>query len=101
MKKTRTTTIEQDSATVGIRALQQNASRVVNRAKAGEIVTITEHGKPVARIVPIAKDQYQEMIDAGLIVPAKRPFSERRPPLKISGATLSDDIIRAREEERF
>ena len=95
------TPAEVDNSSVGIRALQQNASQVVGRAKAGEIITITEHGKPVARIVPIVKDRYQEMIDAGLIVPAKRPFSERKPPLVIPGATLSDDIIRAREEERF
>ena len=90
-----------EGSTVGIRALQQNASQVVGRAKAGEIITITEHGKPVARIVPIAKDRYQELIDAGRIIPAKRPFSERKPPLEGRDYSLADEIIRGREEERF
>lgn len=98
--RTSASPVKEDS-TVGIRALQQNASQVVGRAKAGEIITITEHGKPVARIVPIAKDRRQEMIDAGLLIPAKRPFSERPPLLEGRDYSLADEIIRAREEERF
>ncbi|MBK0419344.1 type II toxin-antitoxin system prevent-host-death family antitoxin [Leucobacter sp. CSA1] len=36
--------------TVGIRALKQNASEVVARAAKGEVIEITDHGKPVAKI---------------------------------------------------
>ena len=39
---------------VGVRALQQHASEVVPRAAAGEIVEITDRGRPVARLVPTA-----------------------------------------------
>ncbi len=38
---------------VGIRELKQNASEVVARAEAGETITITVQGRPVAKIVPI------------------------------------------------
>ncbi|MFN2486319.1 MAG: type II toxin-antitoxin system Phd/YefM family antitoxin [Acidimicrobiia bacterium] len=34
---------------VGIRALKQNASAVVAEAASGELVTITDRGRPVAR----------------------------------------------------
>ncbi len=41
------------SNTVGIRELRQQTSRVLKRVVAGEIVEITEHGHPIARIVPL------------------------------------------------
>lgn len=86
---------------IAVSTLQENTEEIVARAMAGEVITIVVEGQPAVQIGPAVRDRYQEMIDAGLIVPAKRPFSERIPPLVIPGATLSDDIIRAREEERF
>jgi prevent-host-death family protein len=41
------------SNTVGIRELRQQASRVLKRVVAGEVVEVTEHGHPIARIVPL------------------------------------------------
>ncbi|MGV9671830.1 type II toxin-antitoxin system Phd/YefM family antitoxin [Gordonia sp. NPDC003504] len=38
---------------VGIRALKQNASAVVAEAAAGETVTITDRGRPVAQTTAI------------------------------------------------
>jgi prevent-host-death family protein len=38
---------------VGIRELKQNASAVVRRVARGESLEVTEHGRPVARLVPI------------------------------------------------
>jgi prevent-host-death family protein len=37
--------------TIGIRALKQNASKMIRQAAAGNAITITDRGKPVARIV--------------------------------------------------
>jgi prevent-host-death family protein len=39
------------SETVGIRELKNNASRIIERAEAGESITVTRRGKPVATIV--------------------------------------------------
>ena len=50
--------------TVGIRALKQNASAVVAEAAAGDIVTITDRGRPVAMLVPYKQSRIQAMIDA-------------------------------------
>ncbi len=40
-------------ATVGVRELRQEASRLLERVAAGETIEITNHGRPVARLVPI------------------------------------------------
>jgi prevent-host-death family protein len=39
------------SESVGIRELKNNASRIVERVEAGESITITRRGKPVATMV--------------------------------------------------
>ena len=41
------------SNTVGIRELRQQTSQVLKRVVAGEVVEVTEHGHPIARIVPL------------------------------------------------
>lgn len=41
------------SNSVGIRELRLQTSRVLKRVVAGEVVEITEHGHPIARIVPL------------------------------------------------
>jgi len=62
---------------VGIRALKQNASAVVARAAAGESIEITDRGRPVARLVPLpppSDDPLQQLVDAGIVVPPKKPW---------------------------
>jgi len=39
--------------TVGIRELRQNAGAVLRKVVAGETVEVTDHGPPIARIVPL------------------------------------------------
>lgn len=39
------------SKTVGIRELKNGTSQIIDRVEAGEPITITRRGKPVARIV--------------------------------------------------
>ena len=99
MHSLRCSTMKHMDDEVGIRALKQNASAVVARAAAGEIITITDRGRPVARLTPMPASRLQEMIDAGLARPAKRSIldlPERRP-----GPSLSAEIIRGREQDRF
>jgi prevent-host-death family protein len=42
-----------DHDEVAVRDLTHHTSRVLARVKAGESVTITERGKPIATVVPI------------------------------------------------
>jgi prevent-host-death family protein len=55
---------------VGIRDLKQNASSVMRRVAAGEIIEVTERGKPLGRIVPIDMDPLAQLIAEGRAVPA-------------------------------
>lgn len=84
---------------VGIRALKQNASAVVAKAAAGEIVTITSRGRPVALMTPIPKSRLQELIDAGLVAAATRDIADLPDP--IEGPSLSEVLAEMREEERY
>jgi prevent-host-death family protein len=40
-----------EKATVGIRELKDKVSTIIDRVEDGEAITVTKHGRPVARIV--------------------------------------------------
>ena len=65
---------------VGIRALKQNASAVVAEAAAGETVTITDRGRPVAQMTAIPRSRLQALTDAGHARMARRRLSDLSPP---------------------
>ena len=60
---------------VGVRELRQQASRVLDLVKRGEVIVVTEHGTPIAEIVPIKKTKLQLLIEQGAITPALEPFN--------------------------
>ena len=59
---------------VGLRELSQRTAKVVGLVRSGETVEITDRGTVVARIVPAADDRYAQLVAAGVIRPARRPF---------------------------
>lgn len=85
---------------VGIRALKQNASEVVAAAASGEPVTITDRGRPVARLVPLRGGRLAGLKEDGRVRMPKRSLSElppRRPaPLDVGAA-----LRQARYDERY
>ena len=87
---------------VGIRALQQNASAVIGRVQAGESVEVTDRGRPVARIVPIrGGSAVARLRDEGRVADASRaPRSMTRPQPLPQGQTLSDILAEMRADER-
>ncbi len=40
---------------IGVRELRQNASEVLRRVALGASITVTDRGRPVARLVPITR----------------------------------------------
>ncbi|MDR0625852.1 MAG: type II toxin-antitoxin system prevent-host-death family antitoxin [Bifidobacteriaceae bacterium] len=87
---------------VGIRELKQYTSRVVARVSAGEALTVTDRGRPVARLVPHGSDPVQSLVEAGLATPPSAPIrSLPRPAPPTSGRSVADELIRARAEERL
>ena len=43
-----------EKATVGIRELKDKVSTIIDRVEDGEAITVTKHGRPVARIISTA-----------------------------------------------
>jgi prevent-host-death family protein len=87
-------------ARVGIRELRDHLSRHIDAVKAGATLTITEHGRAVARISPIHDTQLEALIAAGVITPPTRPKSDLRledRPI-VEGSPLTDALFENRRE---
>jgi prevent-host-death family protein len=88
---------------VGVRALKQNASAVVAAAAAGREVTITDRGRPVAQLVPIASGRLDALVAAGRARPAKRSLSTLPAPSRRRAGrpALSVALAEMRDAERY
>lgn len=89
--------------TVGIRSLKQNASEVVRQAAAGDVITITDRGVPVARIVPLRASRLEELRNAGLVRRATTSAADLPlPTVTITDSPNLGDTLRAmRGDERY
>ena len=88
---------------VGIRALKQNASAVVAEAAAGELVTITDRGRPVAQLVPVPTSRVEALVGAERARPALRLLSDLLAPARRRRGrpTLTEDLEGTRQAERY
>jgi prevent-host-death family protein len=78
-------------ARVGVRELRQNLSRYLDRVKQGEALVVTEHGREVARLVPLGSTPYTDLAARfGVRVPSERiedVVGRLRPPGAPAGTT--------------
>lgn len=58
------------SNNVGIRELRQQTSAVLKRVLGGEVIEITDHGHPIARIVPLRPGVLDQMVLEGRAIEA-------------------------------
>ena len=93
---------------VGVRELRQNLSVYLDRVKEGERLEVTEHGRPVALLVPLPPegDALERMIADGRVIPASGDLGEylrTHPPLPpLPGTkTLTQILLEMRDEETF
>jgi prevent-host-death family protein len=87
---------------VGIRALKQNASKVVARAKAGESITITDRGRPVAVLGPIRQSRIDALIESGLATSPTKDLRDLPPPAaRESGQRLLSETIDEQRTDRI
>jgi prevent-host-death family protein len=89
-------------ASVGIRELRQNASGVIRRVAAGEVVEVTDRGRPVARIVPLRRGSVlDQLVEEGRATEAAGDLLDIQPLRPVPGAaTLSDILAEMRTDER-
>jgi prevent-host-death family protein len=86
---------------VGIRELKATLSECVREVRSGRSIVITEHGKPVARLVPEAislRERVEALRDAGAAAWSGRNLGPAKPVVRVkAGRTLSDLVIEGRD----
>jgi prevent-host-death family protein len=92
-----------DAHTVGLRDLRHHTSEVVARVRRGETIDVTEHGRLIARIVPVAERApvpvLERLVESGRATPARRPGYRPRMRPADGTNTLSDAVAAMRDEE--
>ena len=88
-------------STVGVRELKNQLSSFLDRVKAGEEITVTEHGRPIARLSAVGGDvdRMAELVAAGIVQPATEPHRQlpkRRVKLADGPALLADIVAEQR-----
>jgi prevent-host-death family protein len=88
---------------MGIRELRDNLPAVIRRVRAGEGIEVTDHGHPVARIVPInVRSQYEQLLAEGRIIPPEIDLLDVEPlPVPPGSPTASEILAKMREGERY
>jgi prevent-host-death family protein len=90
---------------VGLRDLRHHTSAVLARVRHGETIDVTEHGRLIARIVPVADREpapvLARLVESGRATLARRPGY--RPRMRSGDGTdrLSDALVELRDEESW
>ena len=90
----------------GIRELKNNLSHYVRQIEAGKRIAVTAHGRVVAELVPPAtatrpkSSRYDELIAAGIIEPAAKPYAPppEWPDIRLPTGTAAELIDSDRGE---
>jgi prevent-host-death family protein len=81
---------------VGIRELRDGLSRHLATVREGHTITVTDHGRPVARIIPVdVPTKLEQLIAEGKVTPASRRKGKRPTPIETAG-TVSDLVDQQR-----
>ena len=83
---------------VGVRELRQNLSVYLRRVKAGEVLEVTERGRPVALVVPLAGTAIERLVASGRAILAEGSLAAVGAPTGTVSSRLSDELARDREE---
>lgn len=64
--------------TVGVRELKSKLSSYLDRVQRGEEITITEHGRPIARLTSVTPgvSEMAALVEAGIVRPARSRHRE-------------------------
>jgi prevent-host-death family protein len=86
---------------VGIRQLKSTLSECVREVRAGRTIVVTDHGQPVARIIPETislRERVEALRKAGAIAWSGRRLRPAKPAGKVRGAnTVADLVVENRE----
>jgi len=94
-----------DAHAVGLRYLRHHTSEVLARVRHGETIDVTEHGRLIARIVPVGERQptpvLARLVESGRATLARRPGYRPRMRHGDGSDRLSEALAALRDEERW
>jgi prevent-host-death family protein len=77
---------------VGVRELRDGLSRYLAAVRAGGTVTVTDHGRTIARIVPVdAPTKLEQLVSEGRVQRARRRKAPAPEPVTTDGSV--SDLI--------
>ena len=84
------------ATSVGVRDLKNRLSAHLDRVKGGEEIMVTEHGRPIARLIPAGADvdRMTALVDSG-IVRAPTTTTRRLPARRVrltGGGSVDDEV---------
>ncbi len=84
-------------AEAGVRELRDHLSRYLELVKAGEELTVTDRGRPIARLVPVGgTTTFDRLIAEGLVAPAVSRRRDRPSPRVPATGPVSDLVAEQR-----
>lgn len=85
---------------VGVRELRQNLSVYLRRVQAGEALEVTDRGRPVAMLVPLAKPSsaVERLVASGRASPGSGDLIDLTAPSGKVSSRLSEALADLREE---
>lgn len=85
-----------------MRELREHASRWLTLVRAGERITVTDRGRPVAQLVPLVEGGLEQLVADGLASPAGADLLDALAAAggPTAGAPLSDRLAELRADER-
>lgn len=81
---------------VGVRDLKARLSEFLRMVKQGKVVTVTEYGKPISRLVPYSEsldDRMQQAVDAGVLTWDGKRWEPAGPVARATGKQTVADLI--------
>lgn len=82
----------------GVRELRDHLSRYLNEVRDGNEVTVTDHGKAVARLVPVDQPRpLDRLVAEGIVAPAPVPKRRRTARRVVGKGTVSDLVAEQRQ----
>lgn len=78
-------------ADAGIRDLRDHLSRYLERVQAGEQFTVTDRGRPIARLIAVDEPEaFERLVAEGLVTPAATRDRHRPQPRVTATSPVSD-----------
>jgi prevent-host-death family protein len=84
---------------VGIRELRQHLTVYLRRVKTGEVLEVTDRGRPVALLTPLPErgSALERLVASGRALPARTPLAELdAPPALETEPSISDALDQQR-----